>query len=223
MEDSQLKDLLESYSHRLDEARVLNLQSWVLNYKCYEAIQSQKAKSKLKSLVTFKMFALLLGILWVLFLGYLLIHSFEMSKIFFVISVSAIMLVTSAAIIVYAYHIVLLNKIDNTENVVKTQETIARLQASTIQITRILFLQSIFYCTFWWTPEMITHSPAAFWLISFPLAFLFGWASVWLYRNISYENAHKKWFKILFNSPEWTSLIKANDYLLEIERFKINV
>jgi hypothetical protein len=43
-----------------------------------------------------------------------------------------------------------------------------------------------------------------------------------LYRNISYENAHKKWFKILFNSPEWTSLIKANDYLLEIERFKLN-
>ena len=155
MEDSQLKDLLASYNQRLEEARVLNLQSWVLNYKCYESMQSQKAKSKLKSLISFKMFAVVLGILWVLFLGYLLYYSLEMSKIFFVISVSAIMLITSAAIIVYAYHIVLLRQIDNTENVVKTQETIARLQASTINITRILFLQSIFYCTFWWTPAMI--------------------------------------------------------------------
>ena len=222
MEDSQLKDLLATYSHQLEEARLLNLQSWVLNYKCYEALQSQKAKSKLKSLITFKKFAILLGIFWVLFLGYLLFHSFEMSKIFFVISVSAIIVITSAAIIVYAYHLVLLAKINNTENVVKTQETIARLQASTINITRILFLQSIFYCTFWWTPAMLINSPLSFWLISFPVAFLFGWGSVWLYRNISYKNAHKKWFKILFNSPEWTSLIKANEYLLEIERFKLN-
>lgn len=222
MEDLQLKNLLESYSLRLEEARVLNLQSWVLNYKCYESMQAQKAKSKLKSLIGLKLFVLVLGVMWVLFLGYLLVHSFEMSKIFFVISVSAIILVTSAAIFVYAYHIVLLKKIDNTENVVKTQETIARLQASTINITRILFLQSVFYCTFWWTPAMITDAPLSFWLISFPVAFLFGWASVWLYRNISYENANKKWFKILFNSPEWTSLIKANDYLSEIERFKLN-
>ena len=222
MEDSQLKDLLATYSHQLEEARLLNLQSWVLNYKCYEALQSQKAKSKLRSLISFKKFAILLGILWVLFLGYLLFHSFEMSKIFFVISVSAIIVITSAAIIVYAYHLVLLAKINNTENVVKTQETIARLQASTIGITRILFLQSMFYCTFWWTPAMIINSPVSFWLISFPIAFLFGWVSIWLYRNISYKNAHKKWFNILFNYPEWTSLIKANEYLLEIERFKLN-
>lgn len=223
MEDSQLKELLTSYNHQLEEARVLNLQSWVLNYKCYESMQSQKAKSKLRSLTTFKMVAVVLGILWVMFLGYLLYYSLEMSKIFFVISISAIILITSAAIFVYAYHIVLLRQIDNTENVVKTQETIARLQASTINITRILFLQSIFYCTFWWTPAMIEHSPVSFWLISFPVAFLFGWASVWLYLNISYKNAHKKWFRILFNSPEWTSLIKANEYLSEIERFKLNV
>ena len=139
MEDSELKDLLETYNNKLEEAKVLSLQSWVLNYKCYETIQSQKAKSKLKSLATFKMVAVVLGILWVSFLGYLLYYSLEMSKIFFVISVGAIMLITSIAIIVYVYHIVLINKINNSENVLKTQETIARLQLSTINIGRILF------------------------------------------------------------------------------------
>ena len=220
MEDSELKDLLETYNNKLEEAKVLSLQSWVLNYKCYETIQSQKAKSKLKSLATFKMVAVVLGILWVSFLGYLLYYSLEMSKIFFVISVGAIMLLTSIAIIVYVYHIVLINKINNSENVLKTQETIARLQLSTINIGRILFLQSTFYCTFWWNTEMIINSPASFWLISFPIALLFALASIWLYRNISYKNVNKKWFKILFNTPEWTTLTKANAFLNEIKNFK---
>lgn len=223
MNDTQLKNLLESYNQKLEEAKVLNLQSWVLNLKCFETLQAQKAKSKLKSLITFKIVAVVLGILWVLFLGYLLYYSMEMSKIFFVISVSAIMLITSVAIFVYIHHIVLINKINNSESVLKTQERISRLQLSTINITRILFLQSPFYCTFWWSTQMITGSPFTFWLISFPIALLFALASFWLYRNISLKNTHKKWFKILFNSPEWTSLIKAKYFLDEIESFKKDI
>jgi hypothetical protein len=220
MNDSELKALLESYNHQLEQAKVLNLQSWILNLRCFETMQKQKAKSKLKALINFKIFAVALGILWVLFLGYLFFNSLEMSKIFFLISCGAIMIVTSIAIIVYLYHIVLLKKIDNSENVVKTQETIAHLQLSTVNITRILFLQSPFYCTFWWSIPMITGSPISFWLISFPIALLFTFGSFWLYRNISIKNAHKKWFKILFNSPEWNWLIKANNFLEEINSFK---
>jgi hypothetical protein len=220
MEDSELKDLLSSYNHQLEEAKVLNLQSWVLNYKCYESIQSQKAKSKLKSLITFKMDAMILGIVWISFLGYLLYHSLEMSKIFFVISAGAIILFTAIAIIVYVYHIVLIRKINNSEHVIKTQETIARLQLSTINIVRILFLQTPFYSTFFWSLQWIKNDPLSFWLIAFPITLFLILISIWLYRNISYKNVNKKWFKMLFNSPEWTSLTKASAFLNEIENFK---
>ena len=220
MEDAQLNQLLASYNHQLEEAKVLNLQSWVLNYKCFESIQSQKARSKIRALISFKMVAILLGIVWVSFLGYLLYYSLEISKIFFVISAGAIFLVTLAAIFVYAYHIVLISKINNSENVLKTQETIARLQLSTINIVRILFLQAPFYCTFWWTMTMIENSPTAFWLISVPIALLFTFGSIWLYKNISMKYVEKKWFKILFNSPEWTTLSRAAAFLDEINDFK---
>ena len=39
MNDAELTNLLESYNHRLEEARVLNLQSWALNLQCFEALQ----------------------------------------------------------------------------------------------------------------------------------------------------------------------------------------
>ena len=220
MDNNQLEVLLESYNHRLEEARVLNLQSWVLNYKCYEELQTQKAKSKLKTLIAVKLIVMLLGILWVLFVGYLIYHSLEISKIFFVISAGAIMIITAAAVFVYGYHLVLLRKINNTASVIKNQELIARLQFSTINITRILFLQMPFYCTFWWSIQMIQDEPAAFWFISFPVAVIFLLGSLWLYKNISFKNVNKRWFKILFNSPEWYLLTKANDMLKEIEDFK---
>jgi hypothetical protein len=220
MNDLEIEDLLKSYNRQLEQSKILNLQSWALNIQCFETLQRQKAKLKLGSLVNFKIFAVFLGILWVLFLGNLFFHSLKMPNIFFLVSCGAIMLFTSTAITVYLHQIALLKRIDDSENVVKTQEAISTLQMSTLNITRILFLQSPFYCTFWWSVPMITGSPFSFWLISFPIALLFTVASLWLYKNISIKNADKKWFKILFNSPEWKSLIKANAFLEEIHSFK---
>ena len=220
MDDTELKNILELYNHKIEETKTLNLQSWVLNLQCFEILQKQKAQSKLKSLINFKIFAAVLGIFWVLFLGYLFFHSLEMSKIFFLISCGAIMLFTTIAIAVYLYHIIILGKINNRENVVKTQESLGRLQLSTINITRILFLQTPFYCIFWWSVPMIAGSPLSFWLISFPIALFFTFLAIWLYRNISIKNVNKRWFKILFNSPEWISLVKANSFLEEINFFK---
>lgn len=220
MNDTQLNDILEVYNHKIEEAKTLNLQSWVLNLQCFEALRKQKAQSKLKSLINFKIVAVVLGILWILFLENLFFHSLKMANIFFLISCGAIMIFTIIAIAVYVYHIILIDKINNSENVVQAQESIASLQLSTINVTRILFLQAPFYCTFWWNVPMITGSPLSFWLISFPVALLFTFASIWLYKNISIRNANKKWFRILFNSPEWTSLVKANTFLEEINSFK---
>ncbi|MDE3185801.1 MAG: hypothetical protein KGM16_20505 [Bacteroidota bacterium] len=223
MEDLELKSLLASYNQKLEQANVLNLQSWVLNVKCFEDLQKQKATSKLKSLIAFKLLAIALGILWVLFLGNLFYFSLHSSKIFFTVSVGAIFVINLAAIIVYVNHIIEINKINNSESIIKAQESIARLQLSTINITRILFLQAPFYCTFWWNTNMIVNDPLRFWLISVPVALIFTLASLWLYKNISLKNANKKWFKVLFNSPEWKSLIKANNFLQEIETFKENM
>ena len=220
MDDIQLKNILDSYNQKLEQARVLNMQSWVLNLQCFESLQKNKAHSKLKSLKVFKLFAVALGILWVIFLGYIFYFSLYTTSIFFLVSCGAVILFTSIAIIVYIHHIYLITRINNSESVVRAQEKISKLKLSTINISRILFLQSPFYCTFWWTTKMIVDSPLSFWLISFPVAMLFAFASIWLYRNISLKNINKKWFKILFNSPEWNWLISANSLLEEINSFK---
>lgn len=220
MEDLELKNIWKEYDKKIEEAKILNLQSWVVNLQTFEHLQTQKAKSKLNGVSTRKKWMIFLGIAWIAFLVFLLFNSLQFSKIFFAFSIGAITIFNIIAVVTYIKHTVLISEIDNSESLVETQKKLAELQTSTLQITRILFLQTPFYCTFSWSQLWITGSPVSFWLISFPITIFFIWLSLWLYKNISYKNVNKKWFKILFSGKEWTSVTKAMQYLNEIDEFK---
>ncbi len=220
MEDIELKNMWKEYDRKIEESKILNLQSWVLNLQAFEYIKTEKAKSKLNALSSQKKWMIALGFTWVLFLVFLVVNSLEVSKIFFVVSTGSIAIFSILAIITYIRHIILINEIDNSDSLVEAQQKTALLQTSTLKIVRILFLQSPFYTTFFWSPQMITGNWVAFWTISFPVTLFFIWISVWLYRNISFRNANKKWFRLLFAGSEWTSVTKAMKYLNEIDEFK---
>lgn len=220
MEDNELKNMWKEYDRKIEESKILNLQSWVLNLQAFEYIKTEKAKSKLNALSRQKKWMIALGFVWLFFLIFLIVNSLEFSKAFFIISVGCIALFTLIAIVTYIRHIILIDEIDNSESLVEAQQKTALLQTSTLKIVRILFLQSPFYTTFFWSPQMITGNWLAFWTISFPVTLFFIWLSVWLYRNISLRNADKKWFRLLFAGSEWTSVTKAMKYLNEINEFK---
>ncbi len=222
MEDLQLQNMWTEYNRSLEESKLLNLQSWALNLKSFETIQMHKAKSKLNRLATFKIWVIALGVAWVLFLCFLIFNTITWRGIIFNISAGAIAVITAIAIIVYIKHVVLIRQIDDSESVIETQQKLATLQSSTIRIAGILWLQMPFYATFFLTPVML-YQAAAFWQVfTITIVGSLTFAAIWLYRNINYRNRHKKWFKIMFNSLEWTSVIKAQAFLDEIEDFKNN-
>lgn len=214
MEEMELKSLWQAYDKKLEKSLALNLH-------LVREMQTQKAKSILRSVARIKVVMLILGVLWVLFLGFLLVNSLSYQKIFFVISTGMIIIFNIIAIAVYIKHLVLLAQIDNSNSIVHTQKKLAELEASTISIVRVLFLQSPFYTTFWWAPGMVED--IRFWLISVPIAALFTGVSIWLYRNITYKNVEKRWFKTLFSGKEWTALDKARAFLKEIDEFERGV
>ena len=162
MEDVELKNLWKSYDQQLEQAKLLNLQSWVLNIQTKESIQLMKAKSKLNRLARFKSRVAAIGIIWIGFLLLLIYHSFTYQKISFVISASIIVLFNVIAVIVYIKHILIIHEIDNAESVVEAQEKTAKLQTSTLQIGRILFLQTPFYTTWYYSPAWIAQADWSF-------------------------------------------------------------
>ncbi|GGA84270.1 hypothetical protein [Puia dinghuensis] len=219
MEDLDIKQLWKEYDRKLEESRVLNMQSWALNLQTFEYFQHHRVKSRLRPMAGFKGRAVFAGIVWALFLG-ALAASNQGKNLYFTVSIVMILSFTVLAIVVYLKQMALIRQIDYSENIVDTQQKLTGLQASTIRVTRILFLQTPFYSTWFWSNQMIAGNSLDFWLIAVPITLLLTLLSVWLYRNISLRNADKKWLRLLFNSVEWTPIIKAMDYLKEIEAFR---
>ncbi|HMI79281.1 MAG TPA: hypothetical protein VK484_10840 [Ferruginibacter sp.] len=212
MEDIALKDLWKAQDEKLDRTMKLNL--YLL-----ESLQKQKAESRLNSLARFKGWAVVLGVVWVLFLG-LLIYGNRLQNIYFTVSIGMILIFNILAVAVYIKHIVLIRQLDYSKSITDTQKKLSELQASTFN-TRFLLLQTPFYCTWFWSTEMIEGSGIKFWLIAVPIALLFTLLAIWLYRNLVPGKMHKKWVRsLIMSTPEHTSVMKAQDFLNEIAEFK---
>jgi hypothetical protein len=220
MEDVEFKKIWQAYDRKIEEARVLNLQSWALNLRCFETLQVEKARTKLNALARFKGRVAVLGVLWVLFLA-MLVYGNWFSNPYFTISVGIILLFNIVAVVVYIRHITVIRQINYGESITATQEKLAILKLSTVNSTRILMLQMPFYTTWFWHSNWINYSSGSFWLIAFPITLLFTWLAIFLYRNISLKNMHKKWLKLLMMAgPEYKPLLEAQAFMGEIDAFK---
>jgi len=213
MEEAQLIQLWKSYERKLDKAISLN-------HKTIAEIQKLKAVSALKPLKGIKWTGIIFGIVWVLFIGYLLWHSLTFSKIFFVASAAIHIVISIIAIGVYIHHLVLIQAFDNSQTIVEAQQKLVMLNTSNLQVLRLLLVQLPVFSTFYITFDWIQNSPLTFWLIQVPVVLLQAMLGFWLYGNLHYKNYHKKWFQKLLGFGEFASVKIAMDFLGEIETFK---
>lgn len=212
MDDITLKTLWKAQDEKLDRTMKQNL--FIM-----ESMQKQKAQSKLNALARLKLVAVIIGILWALFLG-VLIYGNQLRNIYFTVSVGMIVVITIAAIVLYIYHITLIKSIDYSQSITHTQQKLAKLQASTFS-NRFILLQTPFYTTWFWSTEMIQASVTKFCLIAIPITLLFTMLTIWLYKNLTPLKMHKKWVSFLLkNDPEQVPVMQAQKFLNEIEEFK---
>src|SRR6266566_6466694 len=137
MEDTELKNMWKEYEQQIEQAKLLNLQSWAVNLQTFEYLQTHKAKTKLSSLASFKTGVVILGMAWVLLLA-VLIYGNQLKNLYFTISVGMILIFTMIANVTYIRQIILIREVNFSESIVGMQEKLSKLQASTINIVRIL-------------------------------------------------------------------------------------
>ncbi len=207
MEETDVKKLWQLYDNKLEK-------SLTLNHKIIREIQSQKAENSINSFRKTQVLGILAGILWIVFLGFLVLNSLD--KIYFAISAGAILLFNVYAVVAYIWTVVIINGINIAGNITETQQKLTLLQNSFTKIGRVLILQAPFYCTFWYTDELVAHGGTTFWLIQLLVVSFFTGISIYLYRQLTPENNHKKWVRAIGDSK----LRKAIEFLNEIEEFK---
>ncbi len=218
METAEIKSIWKKYDTMIEESKVLNLQSWALNLNCFETLQKQKATSKLKSLILPKIGGIVLGVIWILFVGFIFYHA--LSQIVMAVSLGMIILLTLIAIVTYIQDITIISQVNYSESITDTQKKIASLQASIVNCIRVLWLQLPFYTTCYISNKLAMEGGIKFWIIQIPITVLFTWIAVFLYKNISLKNMNKKWVKGFINGSGFNQVSKAMEFMNEIDEFK---
>lgn len=216
MNEPELKNLWQTTSDRLEAG-------FVIQQKNTDDLTQIKLFHFLNDMKPVKIFALLVGMGWVgIGLSLLVpvyLHGFAEANPFFLFSATAQVGITAIALGVYLRQLITLYQVDITDPIIRTQQKLAQLQLSTLWVTRILFLQLPVWTTFWWTETLFTDGHLIQWIIPVSVTLLFTYASVWLFRNIRYENRNQKWFQLLFSGREWTPLMKAIALIEQVEEY----
>lgn len=215
--ETNIENLLNDYRNKTEENWLMRVMQ--LNIDLIAQMQKQKAKSKLRKLTAIKIFAIIIGILWIGFLSAIIRGTYFINP-YFTVSVSLIILANIIGVAVYIKHVILIQQINFSESITYAQRKLSELQLSTLNIARILFLQLPLYVTCWWNSSWIHFDELKFWLIPFPVLLAFTLMAVLLYKNISLKNSDKKWFRILFGNSEYTLITDSKEFLKMIDGFE---
>lgn len=195
-------------------------QTIVVNRNQLEEITRMKVKSALVKASPIKTFAIIFGIIWVMFVNNLILGMFSMEWIFFIVAALLHSAITSIAIGVYIYHRILIHRIDQSESIAEVQQKLSRLTRSSLWINRLLFVQLPLFTVFQINLGLFSHPQIGWWIFQIAVTTLFTFAGIWLFFNIKAENRNKKWFRKLFGTVEWTSLEKAEELLEQLNEQK---
>jgi hypothetical protein len=196
-----------------------------IDESAFEKLQHKKAKSQLNKLIVPKLTGILLGLGWIAFMMLLISLSMRYSpassgKIFFIGSLGVIAVTTAVAVFLYVRDLYAIRQIGNDDSVVAIQQKLAGLQCSVINSVRIMWLQLPFYTTWYLNYDMLLHGSVLFRIVQLLVTGGAVWLSVWLFRNIRYENRHKKRVWGFMRGYGFSSVSRAIAYMNEIEHFK---
>lgn len=218
MEDEYLKNSWNSADNKMDD--LMNTDK-----KSLEFMLNKKIKSTLKSLLIPKLVGIVLGLGWVLFMFMLIYFSFlssamSLGKVFFIGSVSMIMLITAYGVFLYIKDIFIIRQIDLSESITFTQRKLAEIQLSIMNSVRVLWLQLPFYTLWYLDYDMIVHGSIIFYIIQIIVTGSTACLSIWLFRNMVEKNLNKKWLRNFMRGYGFFKARQAIDFISEIDNFK---
>ncbi len=191
-------------------------QSMEMHKVLAKEVQTLKLQQLFSSMRPIKIFTLVVGLLWVVFVDSILVATYSIASPYFFWSALLQSAITKVAIGIYLYQLILLYQTDVSHAVAAVQQRIAHLTLSTLWVTRILFLQLPLWTTFWWTESFINGISSLAKSLLFSTVILFAAVALGLFINIRIKNREKPWFRWIFRGREWDPLVKAQEVLEEL-------
>ncbi|MDR3286409.1 MAG: hypothetical protein LBT27_03085 [Prevotellaceae bacterium] len=216
MEDIEIINLWKKQNEKIDKSLYINkkLLADAINRK------AQKALVSFRRLTTTGIISFVIYLFVLIFLLYYAVLHYSSAANYFIVSISAIILINIKGFTDYIRHLFLINNIDFDGNITQIQQRLNKLQLSVISHARIMVLQCPFWTTIYlsdaWFPQTVGLAYIIF-QIAFTLSFTY--LAYWLYKNHKIGNLDKKWFRVMISGSGGASIKRAMDFYTEIEIF----
>jgi hypothetical protein len=212
MSSDEFQELWKAHDRKLERSLQLNL-------RLLTDLQKQKARSALRSPLASGVVGIVVGVLWELLMAFLL-YCVRTQPVM-AVSFGAFFIFTAIGIGGYIRDISVIHTVSYTDDVLYAQERLARLRSAMIRTQRVMWLQLPFWSTFFVSNAMIRDGLRPFLLIQVPVFLFFAAVALFLYRNITVENAQrKKWVAAFIRGSGAGSVARAIGLLKEIEEFR---
>jgi hypothetical protein len=217
MENTDIFELWKNQTNRIE-------QSLSVNRQLLKEVINQKVRFTLQPLIALKSWGIVAFVFYILVLIKILFWAFAVNSSgfgYFTLSISAILLINIKGLIDYIRHLILTKSINYDGSITEIQEKLIRLQLSIIKHSRTMWLQLPFFTTFYLSSEWFPQS--ASWILIVIQLLVTGlsvYGSVWLFKNQTVENIHKKWLKTLIAGSGGKYVINALEFYYELEEYK---
>lgn len=159
------------------------------------------------------------GILWLWLMGFCLYY--VRSQPVMAISFGVFFVCTVLAVAGYIRDVSVIRTIGYADNVVETQRKLAGLQSTMIRDLRLAWLQLPFWASFFVSNAFIKNTEERFYFIELPIFLLLVGLAIFLYVNLTLENAQKKkWVAAMVRGAGSRRVARALDLLKELEEFE---
>ena len=226
MELNELKSIWQAYDSKLEKSLKLNLH-------CLEMIQTQKVKSKLTPLLWQRGVEIAFHTIFIFLLIGFLYKNF--SQFPYVVCTIALLAFYIIAVINCLKQITIIKRMDYSNDIVTIQSSLVMLRTHSVNLVRLACLCIPTYLGFpmivsesiadfglkglsyldirsnyhgnWWTVQIISS------IILIPLC-------IWLYRQVSFKNIHKKWVKNIIQKFSGSRVTRAIELVNELQELK---
>ena len=210
MSTDEFQALWKAYDARLERTIELNRRMFI-------DLQQQKVNSALRPLMRSRVAGVVVGILWLVLMGFCLVV--VSGQIVMAISFGVFFGCTLVGIVGYIRDLSVIGAISFADSVVDTQRKLAELQVTMVRDLRLMWLQLPFWSCFFVSNALL--GIREFLVIEIPIFLIFVAAAIYLYRNITVENAQrKKWVAAMIRGTGTRRVGKALELLRELEEFE---
>ncbi len=213
MDNIELEKIWKSYDQKIENLLTINKEMAI-------DLTRQKLNKQISRLYLPKWIGIGIGIPYTILMIFITIIASIAKAYFVAIGFGLISLIMVVLLIHYFYQLHLISEVQNSEDVLSTQQQLSRLKISSFNSVNLAVFQLPFWSICWISLDALKASPLLYGGINLLVFLGLAYIAYWLYSQMSYKNENSKIRDFFLSGREWEPILKSSEILKQIKEYR---